>query len=191
MVSKNLNRSDVENAWLQMNDLLGTRVIAVNQFETPNWDNPGVMNEHGRHLYILTPEEVVRFGFEKQTPNPSRRELIDRVLSSSLYNTPKTNNPNPPVYYLSRSVKLEEYPYPISWTEIAKLIPPHKEATNNPLLMTPMHRIGNYRGRPVIHYQYGIHSNQLEFHGPNSQDLLARLEQVGLKPIDLPKLCYE
>ena len=70
---------DLREAWKQINELMGQKVITIDTITHPNWEDQEVLEKCGSESYILTPEEVVQYGPSLRTspgcfanPDPRR-----------------------------------------------------------------------------------------------------------------------
>jgi hypothetical protein len=180
MGGRHIERYDLEETWEQMNALLGNKVLAIAPWEIHSWQK-GVYPEgpfferEGRELYILTPEEIVRWGVYEWNdlpaiPDPRNKDFVREIDPSLEAN---------PAYCLA-------YPgrdFGCGMSANFEIATMRSSQSWDP----PMHRIGDHLGIPVICYHWYSHSGRgIGFHGTHAmlRTVLDRLDEMQVAPED-------
>jgi hypothetical protein len=193
--------NDVREAWEGMNALLGQVVLSVTPRAHRIWTPETIVKPTGSH-YIFTPEEVVEYGISLQTgpgryanPDPRREDAINamdveegpvfrnvgnavRMVSrrgkDSSSRTDDYNNV--PRYCLARLI--QEGDAMKIWVATAMLA--------QKAWQTPMQHIGEVDGKPLIAYDYHVHSGHMAFGCKGKEYLVGKMTELGMEPTIVP-----
>ncbi|MBR9704942.1 hypothetical protein GOV12_06010 [Candidatus Pacearchaeota archaeon] len=176
------SKKRIREAWEGMNSVLGKRVIIINPLNNPEWRDPNVLERRGGERYVLTPDEVRKFGCEIQigheryaNVDPTRSEAIELVINVPIHIEKLRSSyhryDNQPWYCLARPKKFED-------EEVQVWIDDTRFFDNS---QVPMHLLDESCGVPIICYDYHIHSRYLTYGCSDNEGLLKRMAEAGMK----------
>jgi hypothetical protein len=182
-----LTEMDIEEAWKQMNSLLGKKIYATSSEEKPAAQDG--LKKSESEMYILTPEEAtiyldLRLGpnsFANPDPRSEDALAIFRNEHKEL-EAHRTARDNQPRYWLARPVlDTSRKPSVLEvWIDHALLKTPWSDL--------PMQRIGDVEGIPLVFYNYCLHSGLMSYRRKDNLGLLARMSRVGMTLPERPFL---